>query len=167
MRIRSLLISMLCISVLVSCQLPATYTYYCKERDFSFKMIEEDTIDILVFGDRDSVFLPPAKGQYIGLQFHIPEKSDTIYFELTSGYPFIYKYVENKYTIKFLHFDYKYGNAEQRYLTMVADDEELHTYLDALDNHHSWGFYGGCDQGRYTFSVWNDSVYVGVLDPLR
>ena len=89
MRIRSLLISMLCISVLVSCQLPATYTYYCKERDFSFKMIEEDTIDILVFGDRDSVFFPPAKGQYLGLQFPGAFTEDATKADIHSAYGMI------------------------------------------------------------------------------
>ena len=52
-------------------------------------MIEEDTIDILVFGDRDSVFLPPAKGQYLGLQFPGAFTEDATKADIHSAYGMI------------------------------------------------------------------------------
>lgn len=158
---------LLTVSLFLSCYKPNVYTYNCSERNISFKIIEADSFDVLVVDESDSIYLSSAKGQYIGLQFHISEDSDIIYFEQTNHYPFINRYVENKYMIKLLELDYIYGEVQHKYLMMNLNDKELKECLEALNNHHYWGIYGGCDQGRYTFGLWHDSLYMGTLEPLE
>lgn len=143
------LIFVLFVGVLISCH-RSEYTYYCKEMDFTFRILEKDSIDILVFDDNDSVFLPKANGQYLGLQFYIPEDSNIIYYEKSSFFFPIYRYAENKYKIQFVKSDY------------INEDIDKSFF-----NNHFWRFYGGCDQGRYTFGVWHDSLYLGSLEPLE
>ena len=104
----------------------------------------------MVFDDSDSIYLPRANGHYLGLQFHISEDSDVVYFDINDEIPHIYRYVENKYKIKFIKYDNIYGNVDKSYFY-----------------NHFWGFYGGCDQGRYTFGVWHDSIYIYALEPLE
>jgi len=137
------------------------HTYYCKGRDITFKYLEKDTFDVLVFDDSDSIYIGKNfRGYYTGIQFHIPEDSDIIYFE-DGAFQDIYRYVENKYKIKLLKFGI-YGKEEHRYL-IDFDEKDLQEYFDALDNHHAWGFYGG----GWEFAVFHDSLYLGSLYPLE
>lgn len=138
------------ITILFSCHGPRIHTYYCKERDISFKIIESDSADIIVFNDSDSIFLSSANGDYLGLQFHIPEDTNIVYFEINDGYPTIYRCVEKNNKILITHFNHLYGNVDKSYF-----------------NSHFWGFYGGCDQGKYTFGIWHDSLFVRSLEPLE
>ena len=138
------------LSIFVSCHMTNVHTYYCKDRDITFSTIEHDSIDILVFDNSDSIYLPGANGHYLGLQFHIHEDSDIVYFEINNNRPRIYRYIENKYKIKFVYYDYIYGKVDKSYF-----------------DKHFWSFYGGCDQGRYTFGINHDSIDMGYLEPLE
>ena len=37
----------------------------------------------------------------------------------------------------------------------------------AYENDKYWGFYGGCDQGRYTFGVMRGRKDYGIIEPLE
>lgn len=167
--------------LIISCNFQSSRTYYCKGLDLHLRIVEKDSIDILIFDETDSILIPSRKGQYIGLQFFIKKGSDSLFFELTPSVPVVYKYVENKYKIKFVQFedfrkdysDQKLFYAAKNMIYRNAGTKYVNPYLGmskateefCFDNRY-WGFYGDSDQGRYTISAVRDSAYYEILEPL-
>lgn len=156
------------------------YTYYCKEVNLTFQVLEKDTFHILVFDDKDSVFIPRrTSGQYLGVQFYIPEESNEIYFEMTAFCSTVYRYVENKYKIKFVqadllkevpnHNDCKHFRfVGAKFINPYIEIEQYKKHVHELCVDSSfWGIYGDCDQGKYTFGVMRGKKYYGSLEPLE
>lgn len=173
------------VSSFVLCCKSSIYTYYCKENNMSFQMIEKDTCDILVIGTNDSIYLPCSNGQYMGLQFYTKEDSNIVFFELTNSYPVVYRYVEDRYKIKLIQFDhYKdmsreynklydahnivFRYAGKKYDNPYENRRECKDIVKELcfDN-HCLSFFGNGDQGRYTFSVFRDTTYISLLEPSK
>ena len=127
------------------------HTYYCKDIDYTFMILEKDTCDVLVFGNGDSVFYaPPLYGDYLGIEFFLSIDSNTIY--LGPYFPTVYRHVVKNYKIKSLKMDIRINK----------------DYYEPYHNNDKyWEFYGGCDQGSYTFGVWHDSFSMGSLEPLE
>lgn len=161
------------------CCRSGVYTYYCKENDLLFQMIEKDTFDVLVIGNKDSIFLPCSNGQYLGLQFYMPADSDVVYFELTPSYPIVYRYVESKNKINFIQSDITkevvYDNSckifkyvDTRFLDPASENEMYtkHNKEICVDSNY-WKFYGGCDQGKYVFGVMRGNKFISTLEPLE
>ena len=162
------------------CYLGGVYTYYCKSMNFTFQLLERDTFNILVFNHKDSVFIPgSSSGQYLGIQFYMPENSNVIYFEMTPFCSKIYRYVENTCKIKFVQSDLLRGAenndsckyfrfVETRFINPYMEIELYNKYDSELCvDSNFWGFYGGCDQGRYTFSVLRGNQYYDTLEALE
>ncbi len=138
------------ISSLTSCFVSDVHTYYFKDLDYTFKIIEKDTCDVLVFADGDSVFYPrPYNGGYCGIEFYLSVDSNRIY--LGPHFPTVYDFKEKKYKLNFI----------------VRGDDLTTNIREPFEKGNYWGFYGGCDQGRYTFGVMRKSVDYGCLEPLE
>nr|WP_288282079.1 hypothetical protein [uncultured Prevotella sp.] len=169
------------VCTIASCYWGNACTYYLKDRDLTFKIIEKDSFSILVLDDTDSIFMPKRlNGHFLGVEFFIPNDSDIVYFKIGRSVPIVYKWVENKYKIKFVQFDnYRDGvyddishmvfkNAGNKFINPYQENEEYSKLTGELsfdDNY--WGFYGGCDQGRYTFGVMRGNKDYGLLEPLE
>lgn len=125
------------------------YTYYCKQIDFKFQIIEKDTCDILVFGDNDSIFYSaPYNGNYLGVDFLLSVDSNTIY--LGPYFPTIYHQISKNYHIKRIKQNLFVGDLYEPY-----------------KNRDFWDFFGGCDQGSYTFNIMHNSKFVESIKPLE
>ena len=164
-----------------SCRWSNVHTYYFKDRDLKFKMVEKDTFSIMVLDDIDSIYISKrSNGEYLGIEFFIPNDSDIVYFKIGPNVPIVYKFVENKYKIRFVQFDdYKDGvyndishevfkKTGNKYINPYFEPEQYNKLVGELsfdDNY--WGFYGDCDQGSYTFGVMRGDIYCGVLEPLE
>ena len=147
---RKVIILSICTFISACCPRPLNvYTYYCKEIDYTFKVVEKDTCDVLVFADGDSVFYPrPYNGGYCGIEFYLSVDSNRIY--LGPHFPTVYDFKENKCKLGFIEIE-----------------EDFTINDEPFKNGNYWGFYGGCDRGCYTFSVMHKSVYCGRLEPLE
>ena len=168
-------------SAFISCG-ASVHTYYFKDKDLKFKIIEKDTFHILVLDDNDSIYLPGGpSGQYMGLEFYIPEDSNIVYIELGSPIPIVYKFVENKYKIRLIQHDiykdegewydyshkvYKYA-VGNKYIDPYFEPKRYSKLVGELSLDGCWGFFGDSDQGRYTFGVMRGKKYYGVLEPLE
>ena len=125
------------------------YTYYCKGIDYTFSVLEKDTCNVIVFGKGDSVFYAsPLYGDYLGIEFYLSVDSNIVY--LGPHFPVIYNIVENNYKIMSTKIDINRGKHYVPYR-----------------NSAYWGFYGGCDQGSYTFAVFHNSQFIEGLEPLE
>ena len=125
------------------------YTYYFKEMDFRFQILEKDTCDVLVLGDGDSIFYShPLNGNYLGIEFFLSVDSDKIF--LGPYFPIIYHQVGKKYM------------TEKIKLTLDSND-----VYSPYNKERYWGVYGGCDQGRYTFGVMRNKVFYHTLEPIE
>lgn len=138
------------ICIVCSCDYSDVHTYYCDDIDYTFKIIERDTCDVMVWGDGDSLFYSrPYNGGYCGLEFFLSVDSNIIC--IGPNFAPIYRYTEKKYRIKFIEMD-------------LTNEDVYAQYRD----YGYWGFYGGCDQDRYTFGVSHDSIYQQKsLEPLE
>lgn len=126
------------------------YTYNLREIDFKFQVLEKDTCDVLIFGKGDSVFYShPLNGTYLGIEFFLSVDSNIIY--LGPYFPIKYHQTENKYDIKII--------------TRNTDGSD--SYEPYKNNEKYWGFFGGCDQGRYTFGVMRNKRFYRSLEPLE
>lgn len=47
------------------------FTYYLKERNYTFSVEEKDKETILVLGEGDSIFFNSRRGQYLGVEFYL------------------------------------------------------------------------------------------------
>lgn len=132
------------------CRHSGVYTYHCKEIDFTFQVLEKDTCDVLVLGDGgDSIFYQaPYNGGYLGIDFFLSVDSNIIY--LSPYFPIIYNKVTKKYKM-------------QSIKSTFEDDDPCAPYI----NDKYWNFSGGCDQGRYTFSVSHGKKVYGSIEPLE
>jgi len=142
---------MVILSVIVRCRRHSgVYTYHCKEIDFTFQVLEKDTCDVLVLGGSgDSIFYQaPYNGGYLGIDFFLSVDSNIIY--LSPYFPVIYNKVEKKYKM-------------QSIKSTFEDEAPCAPYI----NDKFWNFSGGCDQGRYTFSVSLDKKRYGFIEPLE
>ena len=127
----------------------SVYTYYFKEMDFRFQVIEKDTCDVLVLGDSDSIFFShPLNGNYLGIEFFLSVDSSIIY--LGPYFPIIYNQVERKYVTK----------------KITRSFEDTDNY-EPYKNEKYWGFYGECDQGKYTFGIMRNKRFYRSLEPLE
>ena len=71
------------VCTIASCYWGNACTYYLKDRDLTFKIIEKDSFSILVLDDTDSIFMPKRlNGHFLGVEFFIPNDSDIV---LTRG----------------------------------------------------------------------------------
>ena len=126
------------------------YTYCLREIDFKFQVLEKDTCDVLIFGGGDSVFYShPLNGTYLGIEFFLSNDSNIIY--LGPYFPIKYHQTENKYVIK----------------SIARNIDGSDPYESYENNEEYWGFFGGCDQGRYTFGVMRNKRDYGFLEPLE
>lgn len=118
------------------------HTYNFKQLNFSFSMEEKEKEDILVIEKTDSIFFPNYDGQYTSVVFYLSEKSDSILLDSITASE-MHRYVKNKYKI------------------CILTQEKQNSY-------NYWKFIGGCDQGRYTFSVFHNNKWLGPsLEPLE
>lgn len=125
------------------------YTYYLKEMDFRFQVIEKDTCDVLVLGNSDSIFFShPLNGNYLGIEFFLSVDSNIIY--LGPYFPIIYHQVERKYVTKKIRQTYEHADNYEPY-----------------KNENYWGFFGACDQGRHTFGIMRNKRFYRSLEPLE
>lgn len=149
---RKAIIFSLSILLCASCSRPLRiYTYYCKEIDYTFKIVEKDTCDVLVLADGDSVFYyRPYNGGYCGIEFFLSVDSNRVYFG--PEFPTVYCYKENKYKFEFI--------------VEVEDDLTTDVY-EPFEAGNYWGFYGGCDRGCYTFGIRHKSKDYGSIEPLE
>ena len=138
--------------VVVQCQChhqSDVYTYYCKNIDFTFRILEKDTCDVLTLGEGDSIYYAaPYNGGYCGIEFFLSIDSNVVY--LGPNFPTIYNKVETYYQIK----------------NIPLSLEETDSYAP-YENDKYWGFFGGCDQGRYTFGVMRGRKDYGIIEPLE
>ena len=142
--------SFVLIELLISCYASDVHTYYCKELDYTFKMIEKDTFDVLVLGEGDSVFYSHSdNGDYLWISFYLSPDSNLVYFDPSST-EICHRFVEH--TLKF---------------TFLKRNKDFTFDYSPYETNAYWRFYGGCDQGSYTFGVFHDSTYVGTLEPLE
>ena len=127
----------------------SVYTYYFKEIDFRFQVIEKDTCDVLVLGESDSIFYShPYNGNYLGVEFFLSIDSNVIY--LGPYFPTIYHQTNGKYLI--------------RSIKLTLEDEDFYA---PYSNEKYWGFFGGCDQRRYTFGIMCNKKFYRDLEPLE
>ena len=125
------------------------HTYYCKDIDYTFMVLEKDTCNVLVFGNGDSVFYaPPLYGDYLGIDFYLSVDSNIVY--LGSHFPIIYNIVENNYKI----------------IPIKANLNGKNNY-ELYCSSGYWEFCGGCDQGSYTFGVTHNSKFIEGLEPIE
>lgn len=128
---------------------PDAYTYCCKNIDFTFRILEKDTCDVLIFGDGDSIYYSaPYNGGYCGIEFFLSIDSNVVY--LGPHFPTIYNKAETYYKIK----------------NIPLSLEETDAYAP-YESDKYWGFFGGCDQGRYTFGVMRGKNDCGIIEPLE
>ena len=124
------------------------YTYYFKDIDFKFQVLEKDTCDVLILSDGDSVFYSqPLNGDYLGVDFFLSVDSNVVC--LGPNFPIIYHMTENKYVIR-------------KHALNLGEDSYA-----PFENEQYWSFYGGCDQGRYTFGVMRNKKFDISLEPLE
>lgn len=64
--------------LLVSCG-RSHFTYYLKERNYTFSVEERDKETILVLGEGDSIFFNSRRGQYLGVEFYLNDTSNIVY----------------------------------------------------------------------------------------
>ena len=66
---KQIVICVFLISIVSSCNYSNVHTYYCDDIDYTFKILERDTCDIMVFSDGDSLFYSrPYNGGYSGIE---------------------------------------------------------------------------------------------------
>lgn len=123
------------------------YTYYFKDADFKFQILEKDTCDVLILNDGDSIFYSRQKGNYLGVEFFLPVDSNVVY--LGPYFPKIYHMKGKNYVI----------NKSE---LIIGGDS-----YSSFENEQYWSFHGGCDQGRYTFGVMRNKKFYGSLEPLE
>lgn len=125
------------------------YTYYFKETNFTFQILEKNKYDVLILGDCDSIyFQAPYYGEYLGIDFFVSKDSNIVY--LGPGFPTIYNKVNKKYKLKSIK--------------QTLEEEDPCAQYTNVDY---WYFCGGCDQGRYTFTVMRGKKVYGSLEPLE
>lgn len=126
----------------------SVYTYYLKDIDFKFWVLENDTCDVLVLSDGDSIYYShPYNGNYLGVEFFLSVDSNVVY--LGPYFPNIYHMTGKKYVI---------SKSE----LIIGEDSYA-----SFENEQYWSFHGGCDQGRYTFGVMRNKKFYGSLEPLE
>ncbi len=149
-RIMTILIIFFSIDSIVMCRRHSgVYTYYCKDIDYTFMVLEKGASDVLVFGKGDSVFYaPPLHGDYLGIEFYLSVDSNTVY--LGPHFPKIYNIVENRFKIIPIKLELSRKNHYEPYCSSGY-----------------WEFCGGCDQGSYTFAASHNSQFIEGLEPLE
>lgn len=126
------------------------YTYYLKEANYKFQIVEEESYDIMIFDDSDSIYYShPSSGGYCSMDFFLSVDSNTIY--LGFHFPDLYHQTANKYIIK----------------SITWNIDEPNPYAPYENSEKYWGFFGGCDQGRYTFGVMRNKRSYSSLEPLE
>ena len=109
----------------------------------------KDTCNVLILSDGDSIcYAAPYNGGYCGVEFFLSTDSNVIY--LGPHFPTIYNKVETYYKIKSIQLNLEEANSYTPY-----------------ENDKYWGFFGGCDQGRYTFGVMRGKKDYGTIEPLE
>ena len=143
-----LFLGVLCYIAIKYHQHSGIYTYCFKDINFKFQIVEKDSCDILIFGDGDSIFYShPLNGDYLGVEFFLSVDSDVI--NLGPYFPQISHLKEKKYAI--------------RKCKMSLGEDSCAPF----ETEQYWSFYGGCDQGRYTFGVMRNKTFYCSLEPLE
>ena len=127
------------------------YTYYCKEMNFTFQILNKDTCDVLVLDGSDSIFYQATyNGGYLGIEFFKSADADSNVIYLGPYFPAIYNQFNKKYKIKIIK--------------PTLDERDLY---EPYRNSNYWYISGGCDQGRYTFGISRGNKFYGSIEPLQ
>lgn len=135
--------------LLVSCG-RSHFTYYLKERNYTFSVEEKDKETILVLGEGDSIFFNSRRGQYLGVEFYLNDTSNIVY--LPPDFSF-HRIVKKNFKYKQIH-------------KTVIIKRVIPIYPEVKT--HYFGFYGGSERGgHHTFDVSYNDKYIGSLEPLE
>ncbi|WOZ81724.1 hypothetical protein KUA50_001790 [Segatella hominis] len=126
-----------------------THTYYNDKNGFTFSVVEQENNDVLILGKTDSIFLPwSLHGQYLPITFYMHDNSNIIY--LRQDFEML-RCTLNKYKIRYLKKEIR---------------TQFYPIYPELGNNY-WVYDGGCDQSRYCFNVFRDTIFVKGLEPLE
>lgn len=125
------------------------FTYYLKERNYTFSVEEKEKETILVLGEGDSIFFNSRRGQYIGVEFYLNDTSNIVY--LSPNFSF-HRIVKKNFKYKLIH-------------KTILINRVIPIYPEVKT--HYFGFYGESDQGHHTFGVSYNDKYIGSLEPLE
>lgn len=124
---------------------PRVHSYYFKEANFKFQIVEKDSCDLLVLDNSDTVFY--RHHRFNLMVFFLSADSHTIY--LNPQFGTISHQTENKYVVKPIHWSVR--------------SNPLEPYV----NGRYWGFYGVYNEGvfSYKFVASRNKRFYGVLHP--
>ena len=74
------------------------FTYYLKERNYTFSVEEKDKETILGLGEGDSIFFNSRRGQYLGVEVYLNDTSDIVYLPAHFSY---HRIVKKNFKYKF------------------------------------------------------------------
>ena len=125
------------------------FTYYLKERNYTFSVEEKEKETILVLGEGDSIFFNSRRGQYLGIEFYLNDTSNIVY--LPPDFSF-HRIVKKNFKYKQIH------------KTVIINRFPIYPEVKT----HYFGFYGCRERGgHHTFDVSYNDKYIGNLEPLE